>query len=236
MEKTKGFTLVEAAVAIGIVAILSGIIVPLVLKNLQDARNARARNDLQVIAAAMAAQLKDTGRRPNAAGGPGAVPGAGVPPIPLFPGASGVGDAIWYSGGALPVVSPAPMGAPAGYTPLGGPGAQLFRNLFSVRRSNQANALFGYPAGHPAQAGTGYKGPYLDSAMCLKSDPWGRAYVVLGYNARGEGSDGPIWLFSAGPAGTVNPNNLTQVIGTGRYRPVWTFAGASAGNLALRVQ
>jgi len=66
---SRGFTLAEAALAIGVVAILAGIIVPLVLKALQDARYARARNDIQVIVAAIASQLKDTGGRPVADGG-----------------------------------------------------------------------------------------------------------------------------------------------------------------------
>jgi len=63
-NRNQGFTLIEAAVAIAVVAILSGIIVPLVVKNLQDSQIARAKNDVQVIAAAIASQIKDTGSRP----------------------------------------------------------------------------------------------------------------------------------------------------------------------------
>lgn len=65
-ERTSGFTLIEAAVAIAVIAILSGIIVPLVVKNIRDSQLARAKNDVQVIAAALASQLKDTGNRPTA--------------------------------------------------------------------------------------------------------------------------------------------------------------------------
>ena len=64
----RGFTLIEAAVAIAVVAILSGIVIPLVVKNMRDSQIARAKNDVQVIAAAIAAQLKDTGVRPTLAG------------------------------------------------------------------------------------------------------------------------------------------------------------------------
>ena len=66
--RQQGFTLIEAAVAIAVVAILSGIIVPLVVKNLQDSQVARAKNDVQVIAGAVASQIKDTGGRPAHAG------------------------------------------------------------------------------------------------------------------------------------------------------------------------
>jgi prepilin-type N-terminal cleavage/methylation domain-containing protein len=52
MNQRRGFTLVEVAVAIAVVAILAAIIIPMLLKNLRDARRARARNDLQVIAGA----------------------------------------------------------------------------------------------------------------------------------------------------------------------------------------
>ncbi|MDR3670617.1 MAG: type II secretion system protein, partial [Holophaga sp.] len=92
MNKQRGFTLVEAAVAIGVVGILSGIIIPMVLRNIRSAQIARAKNDIHVLAAAMAAQLRDTGTRPVAAGGPG--------------GATGVAHAVWCSDGAEPYLGP----------------------------------------------------------------------------------------------------------------------------------
>ena len=112
----KGFTLIEAAVAIAVVAILSGIIVPLVVKNLQDSQNARAKNDVQVIAAAVASQIKDTGCRPSAAG-----PG----------GADGAGSATWNSGGS----------APTGYTLSA---SNTFTNLFTFAKGTAlADTMFG---------------------------------------------------------------------------------------------
>ncbi|MDR3672443.1 MAG: prepilin-type N-terminal cleavage/methylation domain-containing protein [Holophaga sp.] len=215
MNRTKGFTLVEAAVAIGVVAILSGIIIPLVLKNVRDARNARARSDIKVIAGAIASQLKDTGSRPTAAGGPG--------------GSTGAADAIWFSGGQSPTVGGVNLlgGAPEVNNTLG--------NLLAVA-GNGGNPLFNLMA----VAGPGraqYRGPYLGTDMAQKSDPWGRAYLVLGYNEAGQASNGPIWVISAGEAGTIAMNNVVDPAAGGNvHPPAWdyTLAGSET-NIAVRV-
>jgi type II secretory pathway pseudopilin PulG len=219
MRDTKGFTLVEAALAIGVVAILSGIILPLVLKNIRDSRLARARNDLQVLAGAVAMQLRDTGRRPMAPGGPG--------------GADGRGQALWGSDGANPIVlnagGPAPPPGPmVGIVP---PGSNRFVNLLASPPDAAANTLFGhaFPPGNES----GYRGAYLSGDMARKADPWGRRYLLFGYNQEGNDRGGPIWLVSAGPAGTIEPTNIVPRFGF--YPPVWTYAGSSAGNLAIRV-
>ncbi len=76
-HQQRGFTLIEAAVAIAVVAILSGIVVPLVIKNIQDSQVARAKNDVQVLAAALASQIKDTGTRPMTGAGTFTLYGSG---------------------------------------------------------------------------------------------------------------------------------------------------------------
>jgi prepilin-type N-terminal cleavage/methylation domain-containing protein len=216
MNKQKGFTLVEAAAAIAVVAILSGIIIPLVLKNIRDSQLARAKNDLQVIAAAIASQLKDTGGQPDANSG---LAGADA--------ADATADAIWYS----TVNAPAGPAAAAGVlafqaNPVP---AQSFKSLLSRPSNNdESNLMFGFAAGHPAGAEFGYKGPYLSADMAGKSDPWGRAYVILGYNGNGRANNGPIWVVSAGPGGTIAGANMTLV---GNVLPAtWT-----GDNLAIRV-
>jgi prepilin-type N-terminal cleavage/methylation domain-containing protein len=210
-NRKQGFTLIEAAVAIAVVAILSGIIVPLVIKNLRDSQRARALNDVQVIAAAVASQMKDTGRRPMYAAGPG--------------GSTGAGQAIWASGGtAIPGINPA--------------AANTFTNLFCatpIATGGDAPQVLFYNAGTTVSPSTefAYKGPYLANDVAAKSDPWGNKYVILGYNATSSGYNGPVWVLSSGPDGRVLAANYTATA-TG-YPATWTTTTTSADDIAVRV-
>jgi len=221
VKRSNGFTLVEAAVAIGVVAILSGIIIPLVLKSLRDARNARARNDIQVFVAAIASQLKDTGRRPVAEGGP------------AVGNADGEGDLFWFSGGQWPREDGVLMdfaGAADQYN--------TFVNLFSWP-GHAGNRLFGLGAGAEAQ----YQGAYLAAAIAGQSDPWGRSYLIIGYNSLGQTSRGPIWVISAGESGNLARANMGvggdgAPVGVlpGQHVPVWNYTLPDAAtNIAVRV-
>jgi len=60
-----GFTLIEVVVVVAVIAILAAILTPFITKYIQDSRNARARNEAQVIAAAVTNAYKDLGRWPN---------------------------------------------------------------------------------------------------------------------------------------------------------------------------
>jgi prepilin-type N-terminal cleavage/methylation domain-containing protein len=239
MKKPKGFTLVEAAVAIAAVAILSGIIIPLLLKNLRDARRARARNDLQVIAGAIASQLKDTGsRRPSAQSSA------------FNPRASGTGNQMWASRGLFP----ATVGG-GGALIMGnlanmvnrqqfGDGPQSFRNLFTSPTGPnslnpvEANLLFGFPAPAGGEEFR-YKGPYLTQAMANASDPWGRSYLIIGYNRNGMAGNLPIWVVCAGESGTILRHNLTGGAGVapllGLAPRQWDYTGPSSTNIVLQV-
>jgi type II secretory pathway pseudopilin PulG len=242
MKREQGFTLVEAAVAIGVVAILSGIIIPLVLKNLRDARNARARNDLNVIAGAIASQLKDTGsNRPHAA-------------TPFGP--TGLATAVWFSNGTEPDIiagapppgpPPAPGVPPAliPYAPLpGNPAEQSFQNLFTAGSGvpgtmpiGDANLLFGFPAAAAAPTEFRYKGPYVTHQVANKTDPWGRAYLILGYNQAGQDAPngGPIWVVCAGEGQTINGANVNAGGVNGAPVSTWIYAHGSETNIAVQV-
>ncbi len=61
MKGKRGFTLIEMVVVLAVVAILAAILVPTIEKNIQDAKIARAKNEVQVVGAAMASFYKDLG-------------------------------------------------------------------------------------------------------------------------------------------------------------------------------
>ena len=229
MERQKGFTLVEAAVAIGVVVTLSGIIIPLAMKSLEASKVARAKNDVQVIAAALAKQLQDTGLRPRAAGGPG--------------GCDGTGNRAWRSEGQqLP--DEIPPGGPA-RTAWGAAPNNTFMNLFTAPNNNppgggagttnaMGNALFGLGA-NPAND-LNFRGPYLAADMAGKTDPWGGRYLVLGYNEQGQISHGPVWVVCMGASKRIRSTNLVHLGAPGQYPSNWDYNGASATNIAVRVQ
>ena len=211
-RKQTGFTLIEAAVAIAVVAILSGIIVPLVVKNIKDSQIARAKNDVQVIAAAIASQVKDTGGRPRLAGG--------------FNGATGAGNAQWASG-------PVGVTGVAGFAAIGN---QTFTNLFTANsqilaENTPANAMFGTIA----NAEFSYRGPYMGNDVATKTDPWGSPYYILGYNANSQTISGPIWVICAGPDKAVLAANRTYAAATGGYPATWTYTTTSLDDIVVRV-
>ncbi|MEK6743446.1 MAG: type II secretion system protein GspG [Nitrospirota bacterium] len=64
VRKQSGFTLVEVIVVAGIIAILAGILVPLILKEIDEARISRAAADVRSISNALIILKKDTGQWP----------------------------------------------------------------------------------------------------------------------------------------------------------------------------
>ena len=62
--KTKGFTLIELAVVLAIIAILAAVLTPMVTNYLEQARVARAQADVRTIADGVKLYNRDTGRYP----------------------------------------------------------------------------------------------------------------------------------------------------------------------------
>ncbi len=217
-SQNRGFTLIEAAVAIAVVAILSGIVIPLVIKNLRDSQIARAKNDVQVFAATIASQIKDTGRTPRAAGG--------------FNASTGAGTQNWGSGTNL---NPVPTGATVATA------ANTFTSLFTAdariaAQLNAANTLFGF-AGATAQQELQYRGPYLGTDVAAKLDPWGNRYIIVGYDQNSGTLNGPVWVVCAGPNGQINAANVLFNAVTG-YPATWNYGAAnsaSADDIVVRV-
>src|SRR3990172_5080562 len=61
----KGFTLIEVVVVVAVIAILAAILTPYITKYIDDSKIAKAKNETQVIAAAVVNAMKDLGRWPN---------------------------------------------------------------------------------------------------------------------------------------------------------------------------
>lgn len=64
LRDSKGFTLVEVIVVAGIIAILAGILVPIIFKEIDESKKTRAFADLRSISSAMFVMKKDTGYWP----------------------------------------------------------------------------------------------------------------------------------------------------------------------------
>ena len=210
LRREQGFTLIEAAVAIAVVAILSGIIAPLVVKNIKDSQVARARNDVQVIAGAIGSQYKDTGSRPTGAG-----TGA----------SSGLLNVGWFSGATAPSAA---AGGAAVFTNANNTFTNLFTQAATVAT---AQTLFGFPGATLATAEFAYKGPYMSQSDALKNDPWGTPYMIVGYNAAQQTANGPIYVVSAGPdQNTLVASNMLAV-----PPAAWIITTTSADDIVVRV-
>lgn len=67
LSNNKGFTLIEVIVVAGIIAILAGILVPLIFKEIDEAKLTRAAADVKSISTAILVLRKDTGSWPVSA-------------------------------------------------------------------------------------------------------------------------------------------------------------------------
>ncbi|MBI5576124.1 MAG: prepilin-type N-terminal cleavage/methylation domain-containing protein [Deltaproteobacteria bacterium] len=98
-RKDSGFTLIEVVVVVAVIAILAAILTPFITKYIEDSRTARARNEEQVLAAAVTNAYKDLGRWPNrdtaTANYNGLYTGATTPTAAFFGSATG-----WAAAGA----------------------------------------------------------------------------------------------------------------------------------------
>jgi general secretion pathway protein G len=65
LRNKKGFTLIEVIVVAAIIAILAGILVPLIFKEIDESKISRASADVRSISNAMIVMRKDTGQWPT---------------------------------------------------------------------------------------------------------------------------------------------------------------------------
>ena len=71
---TKGFSLIEMVIALGVIAVLAALLVPLVGTYLEQARIVRAQSDVRTIGDAILKFERDVGRFPMFRSGSGYLP------------------------------------------------------------------------------------------------------------------------------------------------------------------
>src|SRR5438046_725714 len=150
--KNKGFTLIELAVVLAIIAVLAAVLTPLVTGYLDQARISRAQADLRSITDAIKLHQRDTGRYPiyNAAGYPATV-SDGTKVIFAGPGNAPTDTATWG------------LSTTTATTTLE---SWINGNFTGV---SQGNA---FPK-------AGFHGPYVSN---IDSDPWGNQYLLNAAN------------------------------------------------------
>ena len=176
--RTAGFTLIEIIVVIAVIAILAAIMTPSIIKNIDDSRVARAKNDVQVLGAAIADFYKDTGKWP-ADDDPSA-------------GNSNYLYVLETSSGTTPSHSGTDTN---GWTTWGSARRDTFENQLVL------NDPKGGGNAYPTTGEFRWKGPYINE---VKSDPWGNKYycnvIGLWYGSGYEAT----FVLSAGPDGVIN--------------------------------
>lgn len=153
-------TLLEVIVTLAVVSLLAAVLGPMMATRMENARKARAENEVWVIAASLAAFYKDLGRWPtmDATGAYGglttlrtsnreAAIGAGCTPGPDL--GHPVAENGWDSDAT-------------------GPEVDFLRNHLLDNRPGGA-------AAYPVTGARRWQGPYLDSAP---NDPWNTPYLV----------------------------------------------------------
>src|SRR5437016_5190038 len=172
--KSKGFTLIELAVVLAIIAVLAAILTPIVGGYLDQARVARAQADTKTIADSIKLYQRDTGRWPVYASASDFSLNTIAGGKTLIGGNSGSNPAdglvAWGVGTAIASTSLE--------TYLNG-------NLTNLSTTNT------FPK-------AGFRGPYIAS---LDSDPWGNKYILTATNLAG--TTNHAYVISAGPNGVM---------------------------------
>lgn len=198
LRNKKGFTLIEVIVVAAIIAILAGILVPMIMNQIEDSKKTRALGDCKAI---LGAATSFTGSQ--AAGSGGGVSGK-VGRLPLWN--SGETDPtkctdndiikfMYTSDNQNAIVDPNPNWL-AARTAAGGNDSRFSSVMNQVPANHvcykNSNAISVFPS---------------DAAV----DPWGNSYIS---NTGGfaDPTKPPVWIISAGPDGVLQTNPTDTVL------------------------
>ena len=176
--KSKGFTLIELAVVLAIIAVLAAVLTPMVSGYLDQARVARAQADVRTIADSIKLYNRDTGR------------------WPIYDSSAD------YSGDSVPGTnSKLEFGTSTGNSPTAGAswalGTTLNTTSLELYINNDRSGV-----GTAAFPRAGFRGPYVGT---VDSDPWGNKYLLNAANLK-RNSTNHAYIISAGPNGTLETN------------------------------
>lgn len=174
--KSKGFTLIELAVVLAIIAVLAAVLTPMVTGYLDQARIARAQADTRTIADAFKLHYRDTGRYPIWYTAANFTTGTIA--------AVGNGKAIFKGPGTQPADANGWTSAATATTTL----------------ETWINANYTVVSTTTTFPKAGYRGPYVG---VIETDPWGNSYLVNAGNL-GSDSSSHSFVISAGPNGTLD--------------------------------
>lgn len=190
----RGFSLVEIVVAIGVVALLTGVISIMAISYVRSGRIARALSDVMNIGSAIQKFETDMARHPmftSASLGGGTLPESAANVVRLEgPGDLGSEDAM----SAWTAASPTDSDCATNCTT---------DTIASQLVSNTP----GYPTSLLPVKPFQWRGPYLNK---LEADPWGNKYLVNIINAKSTSTDA-VFVLSPGPNGKIETAfNLPQ--------------------------
>ncbi|MFQ5956635.1 MAG: prepilin-type N-terminal cleavage/methylation domain-containing protein [Candidatus Brocadiales bacterium] len=169
-----GFTLIEIIIVIAIVAVLAGILAPVLSTYIGQAKTRRAEQDTKALSEAILAFNEDTARFPIFQSGTATSPTDSVFVV-LITAEGDTPDASVDSASWLSATS----------------------DTFGNQLRNNTPGTSG--AAYPATGEFAWRGPYLGP---IRMDPWGSKYICNASRLKPD-VDNAAWVLSAGPNKTI---------------------------------
>jgi len=176
MKNNKGFTLIELAVVLAIIAVLAAILTPMVTNYLDQARNTRALADTKTIAQAINLFKRDMGYYP----------------VYTSLASAKTGTTTKYLAGPSTATDPTVGAGGTGFAAILASSAQDIVTQLNTAWADLPNAANDRNPGHIS-----FRGPYIGN---LDADPWGNKYVVANLSS----TTNKAFVVSAGPNGALD--------------------------------